>query len=212
MAEVAFLHYRPGITLLHRLPGTGKLLSLLLLSILIYQLGKVGLIFILIILTAATLTVRPALGKMKGAILFALIMAGLLGWSQFSQTHFYSHAIIRSFRFLLVFWLGIIITTVTDPSELGDAFYTLTRWIPFFPAKRLRTLITLTLLFLPLIMDESLAVERAAKSRCFHRRKNPFIRLKYRVEPLLEGVFKKSEDISRAMAARCYREDEGNKI
>jgi energy-coupling factor transporter transmembrane protein EcfT len=206
MAEVAFLHYRPDQTLLHRTPGTIKLLGLMGFSILIYQMNTYGLVATGFLLISAALMAKPVLRKMKGALLFALLMAVLLGVSHFRQTGKGEESLVRVVRFLQIYFLGIVITTVTDPGELGWAFYILTRWIPFFPAKRLKTLVTLTLLFLPLIMDESLTVDRAAKCRCFHRRKNPVIRLKYRVEPLIEGIFRKSEEISRAMAARCYGE------
>lgn len=206
MAEVAFLHYRPGRTVLHRLPGTVKLLLLIGSSILAYQLPPVGLIPLGLLLAVASLAVRPRFNKMAGPLIFALGMAALLALGHYHQSDQALESILRAGRFLLIYCLGILITTVTDPEELGDAFYTLTRWLPLFPAKRLRTLVTLTLLFLPLIMDESLTLERASRSRCLNKRKSPVHRIKYRAAPLLEGILRKSEEISRAMAARCYRE------
>ena len=204
MAEIAFLHYRPGRTLLHRLPGWGKLLLLLAVTAACSRSALIGLALLTALLTTGSLVLKPALGKMKGALMFALIMAGLLAFSDARQFGFGTPVILRAVRFILIFWTGILFTAAAHPAEIGDAFETLTRWIPHFPARRLNTHITLTLTFLPLIMDESATVDRAARSRCFHRRKNPLVRIRYRVEPLVDGVFRKSDEISRAMAARCY--------
>lgn len=208
MAEVAFLHYRPGKTLLHRLPGWAKLLILLGLSAACGKGGPVLLAGMALLLTAGSLGLKPAFRRMKGALAFAFIMAGLLVASDGGQTGFGTESLIRGARFLLVFWTGILFTTAAHPAEIGGAFETLTRWIPHFHARRLNTHITLTLTFLPLILDESATVDRAARSRCFRRRRNPLVRLRYRVEPLVDGVFRKSDEISRAMAARCYGEDD----
>ena len=207
MAEVAFLHYRPGNSLLHRLPPTAKLLLLLCFSI-AQGVGPVSVLAAALpFLILGTLLIKPALGKMRGAVIFALIMALLLLFSDVRQTGAWYPGLLSGARFLLIFWTGILFTSCAHPAELGDAFHTLTHWIPLFPARRLKTHITLTLTFLPLIMDESATLDRAARNRCFHKRRNPYIRLRYRVEPLVEGIFRKSDDISRAMAARAYREE-----
>jgi energy-coupling factor transporter transmembrane protein EcfT len=208
MAEVAFLHYRPGNSLIHRLPGWGKLLSMLALSLLIGYAPKEILLLTCILLLLGSVTVKPPFLKMKGALLFAFMMAGLLVWSDFRQNKSEMEAFIRGSRFILIFWTGIIFTTCAHPAEIGEAFATLTRWIPFFPSEKLQTHITLTLTFLPLLLDESATVDRAARSRCFYRRKNPLLRLRFRVEPLIEGVFRKSDHISQAMSARCYGSEE----
>ncbi|MDC7220685.1 MAG: energy-coupling factor transporter transmembrane component T [Spirochaetales bacterium] len=208
MAEVAFLHYRPGNSLLHRLPGWIKLIMILIFSLAVGRAGFILLGVSTLLLLAASFAVKPAFRKMGIALIFALVMGGLLLWSDLRMGSSPGEASIRGARFILMFWAAIVFTACTHPAELGEAFYQITRFIPFVPARRLQTHITLTLTFFPLIMDESATVDRAARSRCFHRRKNPLIRLRYRVEPLIDGVFRKSDEISRAMAARCYGEEE----
>ncbi|MDC7224735.1 MAG: energy-coupling factor transporter transmembrane protein EcfT [Spirochaetales bacterium] len=204
MAEVAFLHYRPGRSLLHRLPGWVKLTLMMTLSLAAGYAPPPLLAAVTALLLAATFPIKPALTQMKGSLLFMLIMAALLGGSEWRLEQDLNEALLRGGRFILIFWAGLLFTTCAHPAEIGEAFRQLTGWIPFFPSERLKIHITLTLTFFPLIMDESATVDRAARSRCFHRRKNPLIRLRYRVEPLIGGIYRKSDHISRAMAARCY--------
>lgn len=206
MAEIAFLHFSPGNSLLHKIPGWIKLLLLISLSIALGFLNFISLVVAAMILLVSSFIGRPSLLRMKGAIAFAIIMALFTMYGEYNTGGNSPLIYLKGARFILIFWLGIVFTSVSDPTEVGNSFYILTRWIPFFPAKRLRTLITLTLAFLPLIMDESKTVELAARSRCFNKRRNPVTRMRYRVEPLLEGVLRKSEEISQAMAARCYKE------
>jgi energy-coupling factor transporter transmembrane protein EcfT len=68
-------------------------------------------------------------------------------------------------------------------------------------------MVSLTLRFFSLILDQAEEVHLANKARLGDQNKNPFRRAKFLGLPLLRRSFSQVEDITLALAARGFRDD-----
>jgi biotin transport system permease protein len=68
-------------------------------------------------------------------------------------------------------------------------------------------MVSLTLRFFSIILDQAEEVRLAQKARQGDRIKNPFRRTKYSILPLLRRSLIRAEDITYALAARGYHDD-----
>jgi len=102
---------------------------------------------------------------------------------------------------------AVLFTAVTRPRELQDAVIWLLKPVPFLPERRIGLMVSLTLRFFTLILDEAEEIRLANKARLGDRNKNPFRRAKTLALPLLRRSFSRAEDVTLALAARGYRED-----
>jgi energy-coupling factor transporter transmembrane protein EcfT len=68
-------------------------------------------------------------------------------------------------------------------------------------------MVSLTIRFFSIILDEAEEVRLAHKARMGDREKNPFRRAKSLGLPLLRRSFYRAEDVTLALAARGYRDD-----
>jgi biotin transport system permease protein len=68
-------------------------------------------------------------------------------------------------------------------------------------------MVSLTLRFFSLILDQAEEVRLANKARLANRNKNPFRRAKFLGLPLLRRSFSQVEDMTFALAARGFRDD-----
>jgi len=198
--------YQSGRSKLHCMhPLTRLTLFICLIAVLArpeaLNLGIAGLLLI-----AAHYTSRLRLRMSWRNGLFFLFLIALVFWGEFRQLGLRS-ALQKSGGFLLTLYASLIFTALSDPMDLGETLYRLTRPIPFFPAGQLMTLITLTLSFIPLIGEESRQLQNALNSRSLNRHPSPFRRIYYHSMPLMGGVIRRSDEIARALYARCYRPD-----
>jgi len=202
---ILFSH-QPGHSRLHRINPLARLLLFLSLVIPLgspiwYSTALIG----LLLMTAQWSSgIRLQLSFRN--LLFFLILAGLVFWGEQRQRGMEAAA-LKTTAFLFTFYGGLVFTALTDPMDLGETLYRLTRPIPFFPAGQLMTLVTLTLSFLPLIGEEAQQLRYALKSRCLDRRFSPFRSMLYHSMPLMGSVIRRSDEITRAMYSRCYRSD-----
>lgn len=112
-----------------------------------------------------------------------------------------------AWRFLLIVWLGILFTAVTDPTELHAVIYWLFKPVPGIPAGRLATHAALSLVIIPLLLDGVHEIREARKARGIELCKNPIIRLKSLMNPLMEKLLLQMEELALALEARNF--DEG---
>jgi energy-coupling factor transporter transmembrane protein EcfT len=115
---------------------------------------------------------------------------------------------------ILTFWrLGLILsnavlfTAVTRPRELRDALIWLLKPVPFLPERSVGLMVSLTMRFFSLILDQAEEVHLAHKVRLGDQIKNPFRRAKFLGLPLLRRSLSQAEEITLALAARGYRDD-----
>jgi energy-coupling factor transporter transmembrane protein EcfT len=115
--------------------------------------------------------------------------------------------ILSCWRLGLILSYAVLFTAVTRPRELKETVIWLLKPIPFVPEHRVGLMVSLTLRFFSIILDQAEEVRLAHKARLGDQNKNPFRKAKFLALPLLRRSFSRAEDVTLALAARGYRED-----
>ena len=221
MARIAF-HYFPGNSFLHRWDARCKVLGLLIITLSFLQfraslfiLNSVMLIG-LFILSRFPLTQFLREFKFWAIFLFILflfqilftqgIRLSLLPWLPVSKEGLALGG-ITVWRLGLILYYATLFTAVTRPRELQDAITWFIKPVPFLSERRIGLMVSLTIRFFSIILDEAEEVRLAHKARMGDREKNPFRRAKSLGLPLLRRSFSRAEDVTLALAARGYRDD-----
>ena len=110
-------------------------------------------------------------------------------------------------RLGLLLCYGTLFTAITRPRDLQNALVWFLRPFPFLPARRIGLMVSLTLRFFTLILDQAEEVRLALKSRLGDRSRNPFRRTKYLALPIIRRSLFRAEDVTLALAARGYSDD-----
>jgi biotin transport system permease protein len=129
-----------------------------------------------------------------------------LSWFPVSESGLYL-GILTCWRLGLILGYAVLFTAITRPRELRDALIWFLRPIPLLPERRIGLMVSLTLRFFSLILDQVEEVRLAYKARSGDHHKNPFRKAKFMVLPLLRRSFSRTEDITFALASRGYRDD-----
>jgi biotin transport system permease protein len=101
--------------------------------------------------------------------------------------------------------LGFIASTTSSQIKAGVEFYF--AQVPFIPEKRVSTMLSLLIRFIPIIMNQVQETIDAQKARCVELRKNPVYRLVKLSIPVMRRIFKNGDQLAIAMASRCYSEE-----
>ncbi|WP_066189285.1 MULTISPECIES: energy-coupling factor transporter transmembrane component T family protein [Gracilibacillus] len=120
-----------------------------------------------------------------------------------------------SWRFLLLVLVTSLLTLTTSPMEITDALEAL-----LSPLKRIRVpvhelalMMSISLRFIPTLLDETEKISKAQASRGVDFRTGSIKSRMYAVVPLLVplfiSAFKRAEDLAMAMEARGYRGSDG---
>ena len=222
MAQRIIFHYLPGSSLLHRWDARCKFLGLLIVTATLLQ-SRVSWLtlnsgLLLGLLVLSRLPLRRFLSDFRtwAIVLFILFLFQIFftpgpplpffPWLPISQDGFYQ-GIFTCWRLSLILGDAVLFTAVTRPRELRDALVWFLRPIPFLPERRIGLMVSLTLHFFSLILDQAEEVHLANKARLGDRNKNPFRRAKFVGLPLLRRSLSQAEDITLALAARGYRDD-----
>ena len=213
-------HYYPGRSWLHRWDARCKLLGILLIGFQLFHADGFT-------LTALSVTLCAAFWLSR---LPAAFLRELRGWEFMLLAIFCVHAIFTpgsrfpawpwlpitgsGLRRAVVAWrLGLMLgyaslfTAVTRPRELLEALAWFLLPFRFLPTRRIAFMATLTMRFLPLMLDELGEVNQANKARLGERRLNPVTRAKHLFVPVLRRSFTRADELALALAARGYRED-----
>jgi energy-coupling factor transporter transmembrane protein EcfT len=110
-------------------------------------------------------------------------------------------------RLGLILGYAVLFTSVTRPREIQDTLIWLLKPVPFIPERRIGLMVSLTLRFFSIILDQAEEVNLAHKARLGDRNRNPFRRAKFLALPLLRHSFSRAEEVTLALAARGYRDD-----
>ena len=87
-------------------------------------------------------------------------------------------------RLGLILGYAVLFSAVTRPRELQDTVIWFLKPIPFLPERRIGLMVSLTMRFFSLIMDQAEEVHLAHMARLGDRNKNPFRRAKFFALPL----------------------------
>ena len=131
----------------------------------------------------------------------------------------YTSGLIRGFAISMRFFLLILITSLltltTTPIEITDAIEDMLGPLKKikFPVHELALMMSISLRFIPTLMQETDKISKAQASRGIDFRTGPFKeRIKAIVPllvPLFVSAFKRAEELAMAMEARGYQGGEG---
>jgi energy-coupling factor transporter transmembrane protein EcfT len=103
--------------------------------------------------------------------------------------------------------LGLLLVSTTRASQIKAAVEWFLTPVPGIPEKRVGTMISLLLRFLPLFLHQARQTADAQRARGIENRKNPLKRLTLFALPLLRRTFIQADRLALAMEARCYTDD-----
>src|SRR5690625_3735226 len=123
--------------------------------------------------------------------------------------------LVISLRFCLLILMTSLLTLTTTPIEITDAIESLLK--PFkkvkFPVHELALMMSISLRFIPTLVQETDKISKAQASRGVDFRTGP---IKERIKsiipllvPLFVSAFKRAEELAMAMEARGYQGGEG---
>ncbi len=110
-------------------------------------------------------------------------------------------------RLLVVILVGILFISSTRLSEIKAAVEWYLGLVPMIPERRVGTMISLLVRFLPLIIEEASETSDAQRARGVELRKNPIYRMKAFSIPLFRRIFQRADKLALAMEARCYSDN-----
>jgi len=110
-------------------------------------------------------------------------------------------------RLFLVVLVGLLFVSTTRPSQIKVAVEWFLKPVPFISGRRVATMLSLVMRFIPVILNQAKETAEAQKARCVENRKNPIYRFKKIGFPLLRRTFETAEELAVAMEARCYSEN-----
>lgn len=222
MAGRLAFHYFPGRSPLHRWDARCKLPGLFILTLSLIHMQWESLAVFSIIFAGAVycarIPIRAMLKEARSWGLFLLVIfivqtfftsgsetAGT-GGLPFSPDSLRTGG-ITVWRLALILAFAALFTSVTRPGDLQAAILWFLRPFPFLPARKIALMATLTLRFLPLILDQAEEVRTATRARLGNGCRNPFRRAKLLVLPVVRRSLLRADDMALALAARGYRED-----
>lgn len=213
--------YLPGESALHNLDSRLKVGGLVAVSLLITTANYRGLVSLtlglLILLIISQISIREFRSLILAIVFIGIFYAVVLGWNWTDSWHFWQghwsldgliEAGVIVWRISLIFILTRLFSAVTSPSEqgLGIAYFftPLTRITP--KAADFSLLITLTLRFIPLLIEEAglLYKARVAKGNLPLSRIKKVIELAAFLLPLILLTLRRAEELAENLLARGY--------
>ncbi|MEA1946997.1 MAG: energy-coupling factor transporter transmembrane component T [Thermodesulfobacteriota bacterium] len=222
MAELSAFNFRHGSSVLHGLDVRFKLIFLVLISFASLKAYTVALSVLTLVLVAsllhAQLTFKSILKTFRYVfVLLAFIfIARVLSTPGSVVAEFKAISITREgiydgalicWRLVIVVLTGLAFVLTTRPSEIKAAVEWLLNPFPFIPSKRIATMMSLVVRFIPVIFDQARETADAQRARGVDNRKNPVYRLRKLGIPLMRRTFERADKLAVAMEARCYSEN-----
>jgi len=224
--------YVPGESFVHRLDPRTKILIIFFFVIFVFFANNVWSYSLLTFFTIMTVIITrvPLRFIIKGLtpIWFLIIFTMLLhvfltkeGPVVFEIMSLNIHAggikqgLIISLRFFLLVLMTSLLTLTTTPIDITDAIESLLHPLKKvkFPVHELALMMSISLRFIPTLMQETDKISKAQASRGVDFRTGP---MKERIKaiiplliPLFVSAFKRAEELAMAMEARGYQGGEG---
>lgn len=225
--DVTFGQYYFADSFVHRMDARIKMLLCLTFMVAIFfvtSFAVFGLmvLFLLLTIAVAKVPLGSILRSIKGIFVLLLFTAilnlfftkrGTLLWSWWIL-EIYDGGIIFAAKMLLRLTLLVIgsnlLTLTTTPVELTHAIESLLAPLNVvkFPVKDFALIMSLTLSFIPSLIEETDRIVRAQKARgadfdtgSVFKRAKAFVPI---LIPLLVGGFRRADELANAMNSRCY--------
>ena len=225
--DVTFGQYYPKNSFVHNMDARIKLLLCLLFMVGIFFVQSyvgfaVVTVFLIAVIASSKVPVKSILKSVKGIVVLLILTAMLnvfftksgnvlVSWWIFTIT---DEGLIYASKMLLRLVCLVIgssvLTLTTTPVDLTHAIERILAPLKVikFPVHDLALIMSLTLSFIPSLIDETDRIIRAQKARgADFDTGNLFQRAKAFVPiliPLLVGGFRRAEELANAMNSRCY--------
>lgn len=222
MAQLTTFAYYPEHSLIHGLDARFKVGFVVLISVSSLNANLTSLLALSIFLGLVMGSIRLSLIRTFREIryLFLFLVAIILlracttpgneiiawKWITLSLEGF-REGLIVSWRLVLIVLVGLALVATTKPSQIKAAVEWYLKPVPFLPHKRIAVMISLTMRFMPVILNQVKETDEAQKARCIGNRKNPLYRLKKLVIPVVLRSFETADRLATAMEARCYSDN-----
>ena len=224
--------YVPGESVIHRMDPRTKLLMVLIYICVVFLANNWMTYGLLILYTLALVSltrIKPSfiIQGLKPVILLIIltliiqlfftkrgeVVFSLFGLDIYDEG--IKMGIFISLRFTLLILITSVMTLTTTPIEITDGMETLLNPLKKikFPVHELALMMSISLRFIPTLLEETDKIVKAQTSRGVDFSSGPLKeRLKAVVPmlvPLFVGSFKRAEELAVAMEARGYRGGEG---
>lgn len=224
--------YIPGDSIIHKLDPRAKLLAMFLYILIIFWANNVVtnmivFLFTLIIVHFSRVKMSFFLNGIKpmvGIIFFTTSFQMLFTtqgkilfefWIIKVTQEGFSQAAIIFMRFVFIIIFSTLLTVTTTPLSLADAVESLLK--PFekikVPSHEIGLMLSLSLRFVPTLMDDTTRIMNAQKSRGVDFGEGNFIQKVKSIIPILiplfASSFKRADALAIAMEARGYKGGDG---
>ena len=226
--DVTFGQYYPANSFVHKMDARIKLVLVLLYMVgIFFIVSFVGFafitVFLLTVIIVSRIPLKSVLKSIRG-IIFLLFLTALLNvffnkgegepLLHWWKIEIYKEGLIFAAKMLLrLTYLVIgssILTLTTTPVDLTHAVESLLKPLRIirFPVHEFALIMSLTLSFIPSLIEETDRIIRAQKARGADfdtggliKRAKAFVPI---LIPLLVGGFRRAEELANAMNSRCY--------
>lgn len=232
MEKMIFGRYVPGDSILHRMDPRSKLITVFLFVIVVFIANNAvtyGVLaaYTFIMVGLSKVPIRFLYGGLKPVFLLVIFTFLLhifmtkegdvifeLGWLKIYEEGL-RQGIFISLRFLLLILITSLLTLTTTPIEITDGLETLLNPLKKykFPVHELALMMSISLRFIPTLMQETDKIMKAQTARGVEYNSGP---IKERIKaivplliPLFISSFKRAEELAVAMEARGYKGGEG---
>ena len=184
MDKLILGRYIPGDSLIHRLDPRSKLLAMIIYIIIIFWADNlvtnlIMLVFTMIIVFLSDIKLSFFLNGLKpmiGIILFTTLFQMFFNSEGNTLFQFWilkvtnvglSQALLIFMRFVLIIFFSTLLTLTTTPLSLSDAVESLLKPLVIFkvPAHEIGLMLSLSLRFVPTLMDDTTRIMNAQKAR-----------------------------------------------
>ncbi|MGA9226333.1 MAG: energy-coupling factor transporter transmembrane protein EcfT [Mesobacillus sp.] len=232
MENMIFGRYVPGESILHRMDPRSKLIIVFLFVCVVFIANNawtygVLAIYTLLMVGMSKIPARFLYGGLKPILLLVVFTFLLhvfmtkggelvldLGWLKIYEEGI-RQGIFISLRFFLLILITSLLTLTTTPIEITDGLETLLNPLKKvnFPVHELALMMSISLRFIPTLMQETDKIMKAQTARGVEYNSGP---VKERIKaivplliPLFISSFKRAEELAVAMEARGYKGGEG---
>jgi energy-coupling factor transport system permease protein len=232
MENMIIGRYVPGESILHRMDPRSKLIIIFLFVCVVFIANNawtygVLAIYTLLMVGMSKIPARFLYGGLKPILLLVVFTFLLhvfmtkggellldLGWLKIYEEGI-RQGIFISLRFFLLILITSLLTLTTTPIEITDGLETLLNPLKKvnFPVHELALMMSISLRFIPTLMQETDKIMKAQTARGVEYNSGP---VKERIKaivplliPLFISSFKRAEELAVAMEARGYKGGEG---
>lgn len=232
MDKLILGRYIPGNSLIHQLDPRSKLLAMFLFIGIVFWANNLVTNAILLVFTlfAVFLSKIPlsfflsGLKPMISLIVFTTVFQMLftqggveiwsLGWITITDYSLMQAGLIFM-RFVLIIFFSTLLTLTTMPLSLADAVESLLKPLEIFkvPVHEIGLMLSLSLRFVPTLMDDTTRIMNAQKARGVDFGEGNFMQKIKSIIPILiplfASSFKRADALAIAMEARGYQGGDG---